>query len=85
MGCHSLLQGIFRSQGSNPRLLCLSPALAGRFFTINATWEDPQALLVTITREKALSTQGLREQNQGPSVSKPARLKGWHGASSVTQ
>uniref|UniRef100_A0AC11DWV9 EF-hand domain family member B n=1 Tax=Ovis aries TaxID=9940 RepID=A0AC11DWV9_SHEEP len=30
VGCHSLLQGTFRTQGSNARL---SPALAGEFFT----------------------------------------------------
>ena len=36
--CHSLLQGIFPTQGSNPHLL--SPTLAGRFFTISTTWED---------------------------------------------
>ena len=36
--CHSLLQGIFLIQGSNPSLLA-SPALAGRFFTTSATWE----------------------------------------------
>ena len=38
MGCHFLLQGIFPTQGLNPRLLHL-PALAGRFFTSAATWE----------------------------------------------
>ena len=32
VGCHSLLQGIFPTQGSNPSLLHL-PALAGGFFT----------------------------------------------------
>ena len=38
-GCHSLLQGIFPTQGSN---LCLtSPTLAGGFFTTSATWEAP--------------------------------------------
>ena len=37
VGCHALLQGIFPTQGSNPSLI--SPALAGRFFTISATWE----------------------------------------------
>ena len=38
-GCHSLLQGIVPTQGSN---LCLtSPALAGGFFTTSATWEAP--------------------------------------------
>ena len=31
VGCHTLLQGIFQSQGSNPRLV--SPALTGEFFT----------------------------------------------------
>ena len=35
MGCHSLLQGIFPTQGVG---FCQSP-LAGRFFTNSATWE----------------------------------------------
>ena len=34
---HALHQGIFLTQGSNPHLT--SPALAGGFFTTNATWE----------------------------------------------
>ena len=38
VGCHALLQGIFPTLGSNPRLLT-SPALAGGFFTTSATWE----------------------------------------------
>ena len=38
VGCHDLLQGIFLTQGSNLSLL-QSPALAGRFFTTNATSE----------------------------------------------
>ena len=36
VGCHFLLQGIFPTQGLNPRLL---PGWAGRFPTINTTWE----------------------------------------------
>jgi len=36
--CHALLQGIFPTQGIKPTSL-MSPALAGRFFTTNATWE----------------------------------------------
>ena len=39
--CHALLQGIFPTQGLNPRLLHL-PALAGGFFTTSATWEAAQ-------------------------------------------
>ena len=35
MGCCSLLQRIFPTQGSNP---LVSPALVGRFFTTSATW-----------------------------------------------
>ena len=35
VGCHSLLQGIFLSQGLNP---LMSPALAGGLFTTSATW-----------------------------------------------
>ena len=38
VGYHALLQGIFLTQGSNPRLLHL-PALAGGFFTTSATCE----------------------------------------------
>ena len=38
VGCHFLLQGIFPTQGSNPRLLGL-PALASRFFTTSAISE----------------------------------------------
>ena len=37
VGCYFLLQRIFLSKGLNPHLL--SPALAGRFFTTEATWE----------------------------------------------
>ena len=39
MGCHALPQGIFPTQGSN--LFLMSPALAGRFFTTDVTWEPP--------------------------------------------
>ena len=37
VGCYVLLQGIFPTQGSNPHFM--SPALAGGFFTTNATWD----------------------------------------------
>ena len=37
VGCCALLQGIFPTQGSNPRLM--SPALAGGLFTASATWD----------------------------------------------
>ena len=36
-GSHTLLQGIYIIQGSNPCLM--SPALAGGFFTTSVTWE----------------------------------------------
>ena len=39
VGCCALLQGIFPTQASNQRVLRMSPALAGRFFTTSATWE----------------------------------------------
>ena len=42
--CHFLLQGIFPTQGSNPRLM--SPALAGRFITTSTTWEAPESVSV---------------------------------------
>ena len=43
--CHSLLQGIFLTQGLNPSLLGL-PALAGRFFTTSATGEAPDSSML---------------------------------------
>ena len=48
MGCHFLLQGIFLTQGSNPRLM--SSALAGRFFTSSATWEAAYGCYCTCGR-----------------------------------
>ena len=38
VGCHSLLQGLFPTQGSNPHLFT-SLALAGGFFTTGAIWK----------------------------------------------
>ena len=38
VGCHAFLQGIFLTEGSNPRLFT-SPALAGGFFTVSTGWE----------------------------------------------
>ena len=46
--CHALLQGIFTTQVLNPYLL--SPALAGGFFTTNATWEFHFCLSDQISR-----------------------------------
>ena len=40
VGCHSFLQGIFLTQGSNPSPF-MSPALASGFFTTIDTWEAP--------------------------------------------
>ena len=40
LDCHTFLQGIFSTQGSNPCLFT-SPALVVRFFTTSATWEAP--------------------------------------------
>ena len=38
VGCHTLLQGIFPTQGTNPCLMCLPPR-AGRFFTTRVIWK----------------------------------------------
>ena len=43
MGCHTLLQGIFLTQGSNSSLI--SPTLVGRLFTPGATWEAHLCIL----------------------------------------
>ena len=42
-GCHFFLQGIFPTQGSNPRLL-KPPPLAGGYFTTSTTWETLYSL-----------------------------------------
>ena len=42
VGCHTLHQGIFLTQGSKLRLM--SPALAGGFYTTNATWEAQEPI-----------------------------------------
>ena len=47
VGCHALLQGTLLTRRSNPCLM--SPALADRFFTTNATWEAQ--LNITMTSE----------------------------------
>ena len=47
MGCHALLQGIFLTQGIEPTSL-KSPALAGGFFTTNATWEAHRFIIIPI-------------------------------------
>ena len=41
--CHSLLQGIFPTQGSKP----ISPALASGFFTSSATEDDEEVHIHT--------------------------------------
>ena len=38
VGCHSLLQGIFPTQGQDRTPASTSPASAGRFFTTSATF-----------------------------------------------
>ena len=46
VGCHTLLQGIFQTQGLNPPLTI--PALAGGFFTTSATWEALKCNTLTL-------------------------------------
>ena len=52
VGCHFLLQGIFPSQGSNPRLT--PSALAGRHFTTSTTWKAATSVLF-FTKSKGWS------------------------------
>ena len=39
VGCQALLQGIFPTQGFSQPVSLVSPALTGRFYITNATWE----------------------------------------------
>ena len=47
MGRQALLQGIFQTQESNPRLLRLL-VLASRFFTTSATWQSCVCVCVCV-------------------------------------
>ena len=47
VGCHTLLQGIFLTQGTEPTSL-EPPALAGGFFTTNAAWEAHRFITIPI-------------------------------------
>ena len=50
VGCPALFQGIFPTQGSNPCVM--SPALAGRLFTISATWEAKLHIYVPLESQQ---------------------------------
>ena len=56
VGCHSLLQGIFPTQGSNPSLL--SSALAGGFFTTSCLGM-PYLYKVTNTEQSIIKLSSL--------------------------
>ena len=59
--CHALLQGIFPTQGLNPRLL--SPALVGGFFTTSTTWEAPWTTGGNTIQSLALSQPTTQESD----------------------
>ena len=76
VGCHALLQGIFLTQGSKLRLSCL-PALAGRVFTISATWEahllcgqSTNWIIIILQRVSC------RSESSEPHIRLPSRV--WH-------
>ena len=48
VGHHNLLQGVFPTLGSKPCLF-MSPALAGRFFATNITWEPQWVSILNTT------------------------------------
>ena len=57
--CHFLLQGIFPTQGSNPCLLRVSPALAGRFFT-TASPGKPKATFSSVRFSRSVVSNSLQ-------------------------
>ena len=60
LGCSFLLQGIFPTQGLNPHLLPVSPALAGGFFTTCATCSINKQILTSVLEEEAHGSKGTR-------------------------
>ena len=54
VGCHVLLQGIFQTQGSNLRLLCLQHWQAGRIFTTSATCVLSRSVVFNSLRPRGL-------------------------------
>ena len=64
VGCYALLQGIFPTQGLNPRLI-MSPELAGRFFTTSGTKDAKGLAIVTgFIQLKSLSLEWKELQSQ---------------------
>ena len=69
VGCHALLQGIFPTQGLNPRRF-MSPVLVGRFFTTSTTCEalpSQDFLFILFTQDKIDNTfsQKINRWGQG--------------------
>ena len=49
VGCRTLLQRLFPTQGSNPCLM--SSALASSFFTTSATWETHKFIIINVKED----------------------------------
>ena len=66
MSCHALLPCDLCNPGIEPKSLT-SPAFAGGFFTISATWEAPKCTLLNGKRlylEKAMATHSSKSHGQ---------------------
>ena len=59
VGSHSLLQGLFPPQASDPAMSLLSPILAGGFFTTSTTWEA----LISVLKIPCLCLASSRQTN----------------------
>ena len=67
VGCHALLQGIFPTQGLNPRLLCL--CIGRLILYTSATWEALLMLLVCCISKEV--------KHGGNSLSRATPLSSW--------
>ena len=69
MGCHALLQGVFPTQGLNPRPF-ITLALANGFFTLSATWVAHAQHAPVFSRPRHV----LEALESPPATSSPASL-----------
>ena len=74
MSCHALLQGIFPTQGSNPRLLCLLHRHAGSL--PSAPPGKPMAALIHDHKLGSLPQQKRSSQGSGEQMSEISMLSG---------
>ena len=74
MGCHALFQGIFPTQGSNPRFLSLLHCWQVGSFTTSATWEAQENCISCIWSPGLLPTDLGNRKRRGQAAMLPSSV-----------